>query len=154
MLISHVILLNRYLWSKYQGGCPLNQIKKTVNKKYYYYIIFGITFFLFSIVQDNIRPNYDGGNSLIIYFLGVIPNFLPGIGLPSFFYVTIPEVFKPHSFFFKERLKLSIYISMIGLICNEFITIFTPGRGIFDWNDILWTLIGGGLFLTIHRKIN
>ena len=43
---------------------------------------------------------------------------------------------------------------MIGLICNEFITILTPGRGIFDWNDILWTLIGGVLFLIIHRKIN
>ena len=23
------------------------------------------------------RPNYDGGNDVIIYFLGVIPNFLP-----------------------------------------------------------------------------
>ena len=92
-------------------------------------------------------------NSLIIYFLGVIPNFLPGIGLPSLFYVIIPEVFKPNSFFFKKRLKLSIYISMFGLICNEFIHL-TPGRGVFDWNDILWTLIGGGLFLTIHRKIN
>ena len=54
-----------------------------INGEYIYYIIFGITFF-FSLVQDNIRPNYDGGNSLIIYFLGVIPNFLPGIGLPSF----------------------------------------------------------------------
>ena len=42
---------------------------------------------------------------------------------------------------------------MIGLICNEFITIFTPGTGIFDWNDILWTLIGGVLFLISHRKI-
>ena len=126
---------------------------KNMNKKYYYYLIFGITFFLFSIVQDYIRPNYVGGNSLIIYFLGVIPNFLPGIGLPSFFYVIIPELFKPHSFFFKERLKLSIYISMFGLICNEFITIFTPGRGIFDWNDILWTFIGGGLFLIINRKV-
>ena len=87
-------------------------------KKYIYYIIFGITFLLFSLVQDNIRPNYDRGNSLIIYFLGVIPNFLPGIGLPSFFYVIISEVFKPHSFFFKERLKLSIYIYMFGLICK------------------------------------
>ena len=125
-----------------------------MNRKYLYYIIFGFTFILFNIVQENIRPNYEGGNSLIIYFLGIIPNFLPGIGLPSLFYVIIPEVFKPNSLFYKERLKLSIYISMIGLICNEFITIFTPGMGIFDWNDILWTLIGGVLFLIIHRKIN
>ena len=74
-----------------KGGVPSKPNQKDVNKKYYYYIIFGITFFLFSIVQDNIRPNYDGGNSLIIYFLGVIPNFLPGIGLPSLFYVVIPD---------------------------------------------------------------
>ena len=83
-----------------------------------------------------------------------MPNFLPGIGLPSLFYVIIPEVFKSNSFFFKEKLKLSIYISMFGLLCNEFITIFTPGRGVFDWNDILWTLIGSGVFLITHRKIN
>ena len=43
---------------------------------------------------------------------------------------------------------------MFGLIFNEFITIFTPGRGVFDWNDIVWTLMGGGVFLIIHRKIN
>jgi hypothetical protein len=125
-----------------------------MTRKYLYYIIFGFTFILFNIVQENIRPNYEGGNNLIIYFLGVIPNFLPGIGLPSLLYVIIPEVFKPNSSFYEERLKLSIYISMFGLICNEFITIFTPGRGIFDWNDIVWTLMGGGLFLIIHRKIN
>ena len=125
-----------------------------MNRKYLYYIIFVFTFILFNIVQENIRPNYNEGNALIIYFLGVIPNFLPGIGLPSLFYVIIPEVFKPKSFIFKERLKFSIYISMFGLICNEFITIFTPGRGVFDWNDIVWTLMGGGVFLIIHRKIN
>ena len=112
-----------------------------MNRKYLYYIIFGFTFILFNLVQENIRPNYTKGNALIIYFLGVIPNFLPGIGLPSFFYVIIPEVFKPKSFIFKEKLKISIYISMFGLICNEFITIFTPGRGVFDWNDIVWTCL-------------
>ena len=48
-------------------------------RKYLYYIIFGFTFIFFNIVQENIRPNYEGRNSLIIYFLGVIPNFLPYI---------------------------------------------------------------------------
>ena len=32
-----------------------------------------------------IRPSYVGGNDLVIYFLGVAPNFFPGIGIPSFF---------------------------------------------------------------------
>ena len=54
---------------------------------------------------------------------------------------------------FKERLKWSVGISMVGLIGNEFITIFTPGKGVFDWNDALATLIGGGVFLMIHRYI-
>ncbi len=125
-----------------------------MNRKYLYYIIFGFTFILFNIVQENIRPNYKKGNALIIYFFGVIPNFLVGKSWPSFLYVVIPEVFKPKSVFFIERLKLSIYISMFGLICNEFITIFTPGRGVFDLNDIVWTPMGGGVFLIIHRKIN
>ena len=64
-------------------------------EKYFYYLVFGVTFLTFGLVQDYIRPNYEKKIYLIIYFLGVIPNFLPFIGLPSLFYVTIPEIFKP-----------------------------------------------------------
>ena len=124
-----------------------------MNRKFIYYIIFAICFLLFSIVQDYIRPNYDGANGIIIYLLGVAPNFLPGIGLPALLYVVIPEVSKPNSSLFKNRLYWSVGISISGLIANEFITIFTPGRGVFDWNDILWTIIGAGLFTLIHRKL-
>ena len=124
-----------------------------MNRKYFYYIVFGVTFLTFGLVQDYIRPNYEGGNDVIIYFLGVIPNFLPGIGLPSMFYVTIPEIFKPNTSIYRNRLKLSIIISMIGLIGNEFITIYTPGRGVFDWNDIVWTIIGGIVFYFLHITI-
>ena len=107
-----------------------------MNRKYSYYIVFGLSFLTFGLVQDYIRPNYEGGNGLIIYFLGVIPNFLPGIGLPSMFYVTIPEVFKPNTSIYRNRLKLSIIISMIGLIGNEFITIYTPGRGAVSYTHL------------------
>ena len=124
-----------------------------INRKYIYYIVFGITFLLFNIVQEFFRPNYNGENRLINYILGVLPNFLPGIGLCSLFYVIIPEVFKPNIFIFKKRLKWSVIISMSGLVLNEVIIIFTSSIGVFDWNDILWTFIGGGLFLIIHRKI-
>ena len=124
-----------------------------MNIKYFYYIVFGVTFLSFGMVQDYIRPNYEGENSLIIYFLGVIPNFLPGIGLPSIFYVIIPEIFKSNTSIYRNRLKWSIIISMIGLIGNEFITIYTPGRGVFDWNDIVWTIIGGIVFYFLHITI-
>ena len=46
---------------------------------------------------------------------------------------------------------------MIGLIGNFwgllFITIYTPGRGVFDWNDVVWTIIGGIVFYFLHRRI-
>ena len=125
-----------------------------MNRKFVYYIIFAISFLLFSIVQDYIRPNYDGANGIIIYLLGVAPNFLPGIGLPALLCVVIPELSKPNSSLFKHRLYWSAGISISGLIANEFITIFTPGRGVFDWNDILWTIIGVGLFTLTVKKFS
>jgi len=125
-----------------------------MENKYVYYIIFVFSFLLFPIVQDYIRPWYDGGNEIIIYLLGVAPNFLPGIGLPALLYVVIPELSKPNSSLFKNRLNWSVVISITGLIANEFITIFTPGRGVFDWNDILWTLIGACFFVFIDKRLN
>ena len=122
-------------------------------KKYLYYLLFGITFLSFNLVQDFIRPNYNGEHRGIIYFLGIAPNFLPAIGLPALFYVIIPELFSRGSFIRKNTLGFSIGIAMVGLIGNEFITIYTPGRGVFDWNDILWTLIGGLIFIVIHTLV-
>ena len=122
-------------------------------KKYLYYLLFGITFLSFNWVQDFIRPNYNGEHRGIIYFLGIAPNFLPAIGLPALFYVIIPELFSPETFIRKNTLGCSIGIAMVGLIGNEVITIYTPGRGVFDWNDILWTLIGGLIFIVIRTLV-
>ena len=58
------------------------------------------------------------------------------------------------SSFIKKATMRSVGISISGLIANEFITIFTPGRGVFDWNDILWTIIGAGLFTLTHKKFS
>ena len=117
-------------------------------------MIFGVSFFLFSVVQDYIRPNYDGSDETIVYLLGVAPNFLPGIGLPALLYVVIPEVFNPNTSLSKNRFYWSVAISVAGLVGNEVITIFTHGRSVFDWSDILWILIGTGLFVLIRRKEN
>jgi hypothetical protein len=133
-------------------GMANNQIN-CMYRKFIYYIIFAISFLLITIVQDYIRPNYDGANEIIIYLLGIAPNFLPGIGLPALLYVVIQEVSNPNSSLFRNRFYWSVGISISGLIANELITIFTPG-GVFDRNDILWTIIGACLFILIHRKFS
>jgi hypothetical protein len=94
-----------------------------MNRKYFYYLVFGVSFLTFGLVQDYIRPNYEGGNDLIIYFLGVIPNFLPGIGLPSMFYATIPEIFKPNTSIFRNRLKWSIIIAMTCFFSDKYLIV-------------------------------
>lgn len=45
---------------------------------------------------------------------------------------------------FKKRHLSANLISVIGLVGWEFIQIFGNFR--FDWNDILWTVIGAVLF--------
>ncbi len=42
---------------------------------YYRFSIFALTFISYQLVQDNIRPNYQGDNLIIKYLLGIAPNF-------------------------------------------------------------------------------
>ena len=69
-------------------------------------------------------------------------------------YVVIPEVTKPEPSLFENLLYWSVVISFLGLIGNEFITIFALGIGVLDWNDVLRTIIGSGLFMLIHNELN
>ena len=50
--------------------------------------------------------------------------------------------FKPNTSIYRNRLKWSIIISVIGLIENEFITIYTPGRGVFIGMILYGQLLG------------
>ena len=61
-----------------------------MNRNSIYYAVFIISFCFF-LSKDYIRPNYDGGNEVIVYLLGIAPNFLPGVGLPALLYVVIPS---------------------------------------------------------------
>ncbi|MEC8047644.1 MAG: hypothetical protein VX149_09050, partial [Pseudomonadota bacterium] len=79
-----------------------------MNRNSIYYAAFIISFLLFPTVQDYIRPNYHGGNGVIDYLLGIAPNFLPGVGLPALLYVVIPEVTRPESSLFENRLYWSV----------------------------------------------
>lgn len=115
--------------------------------EYYWFLIFAFCFFSFNQIQDQIRPNYNGHSITIKYFLGIAPNFFPGIGLPALFVSIIPYFLKknyPNSWFLKNKHLTANLISITGLVGWEFMQI--SGKMWFDWNDILWTFIGALLF--------
>ncbi len=120
--------------------------------EYLYALIFALCFAGFQYLEEVIRIDYNNQNNFFTYLLGIIPNFLPAIGMPSIFVVIIKELKEKSTnpFFLKKKHILAILISQIGLIAWEFQQILAP-NGTFDWNDILWTIIGGGIFYLIWK---
>ena len=121
---------------------------KTSKSLYYWFAIFALCFIAYQQVQDNIRPNYTGGNLTIIYLLGVAPNFFPGIGIPALFVVLIPQLKRSNKWLNENKHITANIISLIGLISWEFIQA-TSIKLQFDWNDVLWTFIGAVVFQII-----
>ena len=123
-----------------------------IKAEYYWFLIFAICFIAFDQIQDNLRPNYMGNNLTIKYLLGVAPNFFPAVGIPALLILIIPQALKTKqsdNWVFKKRHLSANLISVIGLVGWEFIQI--SGNFRFDWNDILWTVIGAILFHTIWK---
>jgi hypothetical protein len=118
--------------------------------EYYWFSTFAICFIAYQQLIDNIRPHSAGFNSTIKYLLGIAPNFFPAIGIPALFVLIIPYVLKKNysgTWFYEKRHLSANLISIIGLVGWEFIQL--SGKLRFDWNDILWTLIGALLFQLI-----
>jgi uncharacterized membrane protein YfcA len=121
---------------------------KTSRGLYYWFSIFAFCFVAYQQVQDHIRPNYRGENLTIVYLLGIAPNFFPSIGIPALFVMLIPQM-KLTSKWLNEKKHIAANImSLTGLLCWEFLQTITT-RGRFDWNDVLWTLIGAFVFQLI-----
>ena len=117
-----------------------------LKNEHFWLLIFAVNFSSFQLVQDYIRPQYPGDSSLIRYFLGVAPNFFPAVGIPSLFMVLLPIIFsgKISSRFILKRHLTSNLISVIGLVGWEVLQV--TGKLVFDWHDILWTILGAVLF--------
>jgi hypothetical protein len=114
---------------------------------YYRFLIFAFCTIAYQLVIDTIRPQYIGNNSTIKYLLGVAPNFFPATGIPALLVLIIPYVLQKNNsgtWFYKKRHFSANLISVIGLVGWEFLQL--SGRLRFDWNDILWTLIGATVF--------
>jgi len=116
--------------------------------EYGWFLLFAACTVSFSLVQDVIRPQYTGENSTVIYFLGVLPNFYPAIGLPAFFMILLPYFASKKSglaWLHGKKHITAMMISAGGLTAWELQQQFTP-NGVFDWHDVLWTLICTGCF--------
>ncbi len=122
-----------------------------LKNEHFWLLIFALNFISFQLVQDYIRPQYMGNNIPIKYFLGIAPNFFPAIGIPSLFMVLIPILLinKPNSWFVLKRHLSSNLVSVTGLIGWEILQV--TGKLVFDWHDILWTILGALLFQLIWK---
>lgn len=115
---------------------------------FYWFTLFALCFIAYQQVIDNIRPNYMGNNFMVKYLLGIAPNFFPAIGIPALFVVLLPQMKQTNKWLNKYKYITANIISLTGLILWEFIQA-TSIKLHFDWNDILWTMIGASVFQLI-----
>ena len=121
---------------------------KTSINVLFWFALFAICFVAYQQISDNIRPNYSGNNWTVKYLLGIAPNFFPAIGIPALFVVLIPQ-FKLTNKRLNEKKHIAANIfSLVGLIAWEVIQT-TSTKLHFDWNDILWTIVGALVFQLI-----
>ena len=123
---------------------------KTTRSGYFWLAIFAISFISYQQISDNIRPAYNGDNLIIKYLLGIAPNFFPAIGIPALFVVLIPQLKINGEWLNNKKHIIANIISITGLVTWEFIQAYSA-RLHFDWNDILWTFIGGFVFQLILK---
>ena len=120
----------------------------TSKSLYYWFALFAFCFIAYQQVIDNIRPNYIGNNLTLKYLLGIAPNFFPSIGIPALFVVFFPEMKQTSKWLNENKHITANLISVTGLITWEFIQASSKKLH-FDWNDVLWTLIGALVFQLI-----
>lgn len=121
---------------------------KTSKEMVFWFALFACCFITYQQVIDNIRPYYKGDNMTIKYLLGIAPNFFPAIGIPALFIILIPQLKSAHKWFNGNIHVTANFISVTGLIAWEFIQ-GASAKLHYDWNDVLWTIIGAIVFQTI-----
>ncbi len=117
----------------------------TSKSLYYWLALFSFCFISYQQIIDNVRPNYLGNCLTVKYLLGIAPNFFPAIGIPALFVVLIPQIKRTNKWLNENKHSTANIISLTGLISWEFIQT-TSTKLHFDWNDVLWTLIGAIVF--------
>ena len=125
------------------------QMKRSLFQAQHYWMLWLMgTTLIYWYVQDTLRPAYEG-TGWGLYFLGIAPNYLPGLGLPAGLYVILHGLRTEQSWIARwseQQLPwLALGISMLGLMGWEVAQIWVGG--VFDWHDLLWTALGGLTFV-------
>lgn len=121
---------------------------KKLKNSYYWFALFAFCFIAYQQIIDSIRPNYSGDVLTIKYFLGIAPNFFAALGIPALFVILIPQMKSSSKWLSMKRHITANIISLTGLISWEIVQAGSKKMH-FDWNDILWTIIGGLIFQLI-----
>ena len=118
---------------------------KNATSSYFWFIWFAACFAAFQLITDYIRPGYSGSNPLVIYGLGVAPNFFPAMGIPALLILILPKM-NPTAVWFNTKKHITANLfSASGLIAWEGLQAGSAKLH-FDWNDICWTVMGAILF--------
>lgn len=110
--------------------------------------LFTVNMLAYQFIQDYLRPQIHNNNNVLSYLLGVAPNFFAAIALPAFF-VFISSYIKNGG---KYILYYATTFSTIGLLFWEITQIWLK-KGVFDYNDIIWTILGSVTFIIIYKII-
>ncbi len=99
-----------------------------------------IAFITTILVQNFIRPNSKDYNEIIKQLLGVLPNFLAGIGMSIAIFIYNNGYFEKIKLNPEKRMLASVILSILGLTLWEYIQIFSYRP--FDINDVIATILG------------
>lgn len=105
-----------------------------------FFVLFGLLPGIgYQTIQDKWRVALAQSTDLVVYFLGVAPNFLGALSLASSLIIIADQFMR--SIVFHRRVNYVMLTSLVGLLTWEILQIWLP-NGTFDVHDLGWTLIG------------
>ncbi len=114
-----------------------------------FFILFGVAPSLaYQAVQDELRAAAADGDPLLVYALGVAPNFLGALSTSAILFCVIGGVAKGWSA--QSQAFASAAIALAGLWGWEVLQIWVP-KATFDLHDLAWTAPGVAGFLIAAR---
>lgn len=106
---------------------------------------------IFAIVKFYLRE-LNIQNDLILFLLGIYPNFLAGLMIPMLFLSNYQKLSSDKVKSFDLKIKFIMLATLIFLIFEEYRPTFGSSK-IFDYWDIIFSGVGLILFFIVYKKL-